>query len=232
MSSDISARLAAVRERVEAAARDGERDPSVMTLITVGKTFPAAIVNEAVLAGATDLGENRVQEAVAKKPGVAKARWHLIGPLQRNKARAALEVFDIIHTVDRFEIADRLQFLLSERWPERRLDVLLEINVATEPQKAGVDPEEARELLEHVLGCDRLAVRGLMAIPPWEEDPEASRPWFRQLRELRDRLEHELGHSLPELSMGMSHDFEIAIAEGATMVRVGTAIFGPRTFKR
>ena len=232
MSSDISARLTAVRQRVDAAARDGERDPSVMTLIAVGKTFPAAIVNEAVLAGATDLGENRVQEAVAKKPGVAKARWHLIGPLQRNKARAALEVFDIIHTVDRFEIADRLQFLLSEHWPERRLDVLLEINVATEPQKAGVDPEEARELLEHVLGCDRLAVRGLMAIPPWEEDPEASRPWFRQLRELRDRLEHELGHPLPELSMGMSHDFEIAIAEGATMVRVGTAIFGPRTFKR
>jgi pyridoxal phosphate enzyme (YggS family) len=228
MSSDLADRLAAVRQHIDAAARDCERDPAAITLIAVGKTFPAEVVNEAVSAGASDLGENRIQEAVAKKPGVAEARWHLIGPLQRNKARAALEVFDIVHTIDRFEIADRLQYLLAEHWPERRLDVLLEINVADEPQKAGALPEEASELLEHALGCDRLAVRGLMAIPPWEEDPEASRPWFRQLRELRDRLEEEVGHPLPELSMGMSHDFEIAIAEGATMVRVGTAIFGPR----
>jgi pyridoxal phosphate enzyme (YggS family) len=228
MKSEIASRLAAVRKRVDAAARECGRDPAGVTLIAVGKTFPAETVNEAVTAGATDLGENRVQEAVAKKPGVADARWHLIGPLQRNKARAALEVFDIVHTVDRLEIADRLQYLLTEHWPERRLDVLLEINLAAEPQKAGADAEEAAELLEHTLGCDRLTVRGLMAIPPWQDDPEASRPWFRQLRELRDRLESEVGHGLPELSMGMSHDFEIAIAEGATMVRVGTAIFGPR----
>ncbi|MDH3813292.1 MAG: YggS family pyridoxal phosphate-dependent enzyme [Acidobacteriota bacterium] len=228
MISELSDRLAAVRHRVDAAAIDCGRDPAVISLISVGKTFPAAVVNEAVNAGATDLGENRVQEAVAKRPEVAKARWHLIGPLQRNKARAALEVFDIVHTVDRFEIADRLQYLLTEHWTERILDVLVEINVAEEPQKAGALPEDARELLEHALGCDRLSVCGLMAIPPWAEDPEASRPWFRKLRELRDRLQYEVGHSLPELSMGMSHDFEIAIAEGATMVRVGTAIFGPR----
>ncbi|MBD3870900.1 MAG: YggS family pyridoxal phosphate-dependent enzyme [Acidobacteria bacterium] len=228
MTSELSVRLAAVRRRVDAAAIDCGRDPAVISLISVGKTFPAAVVNEAVTAGATDLGENRVQEAVAKRPEVAKARWHLIGPLQRNKARAALEVFDIVHTVDRFEIADRLQYLLTEHWTERILDVLVEINVAEEPQKAGALPEDARGLLEHALGCDRLSVCGLMAIPPWAEDPEASRPWFRKLRELRDRLQYEVGHSLPELSMGMSHDFEIAIAEGATMVRVGTAIFGPR----
>ena len=228
MSSGLPDRLAAVRHRVDAAASDCGRDPAAITLISVGKTFPAEVVNQAVVAGATDLGENRVQEAVAKKPGVSEARWHLIGPLQRNKARAALEVFDVVHTIDRFEIADRLQYLLSEHWPERRLDVLLEINVAEEPQKAGALPDDASELLEHTLGCDRLSVRGLMAIPPWAEDPEASRPWFRQMRELRDRLENEVGHPLPELSMGMSHDFEIAIAEGATMVRVGTAIFGPR----
>ena len=228
MTSELSVRLAAVRRRVDAAATDCGRDPAVISLISVGKTFPAAVVNEAVTAGATDLGENRVQEAVAKRPEVAEARWHLIGPLQRNKARAALEVFDIVHTVDRFEIADRLQYLLTEHWTERILDVLVEINVAEEPQKAGALPEDARELLEHALGCDRLSVCGLMAIPPWAEDPEASRPWFRKLRELRDRLQYEVGHSLPELSMGMSHDFEIAIAEGATMVRVGTAIFGPR----
>jgi len=228
MVSELAGRLAAVRRRVDSAARNSQRDPASITLIAVGKTFPSEVVNEAVQEGATDLGENRVQEAVTKKPGVAEARWHLIGPLQRNKARAALEVFDIIHTVDRYEIADRLQYLLTENWPERRLDVLLEINVAAEPQKAGADPDEAIELLEHVLDCDRLVLRGLMAIPPWDEEPEASRPWFRQLRELRDRLETEVGHPLPELSMGMSHDFEVAIAEGATMVRVGTAIFGPR----
>jgi pyridoxal phosphate enzyme (YggS family) len=221
-------RLAAVRRRVEDAANGCGRDPSSVTLIAVGKTFPAGVVNEAVSVGATDLGENRVQEAVAKKSAVAEARWHLIGPLQRNKARAALEVFDIVHTVDRFEIADRLQYLLTEHWPDRRVEVLLEVNVAAEPQKAGVLPEEAGELLEHVLGLDRLVARGLMAIPPWEEDPEASRPWFRRLCELRDRLEEETGHPLPELSMGMSHDFELAIEEGATIVRVGTAIFGPR----
>jgi len=228
MTSGLSDRLAAVRHRVDAAASNCGRDPATITLISVGKTFPAEVVNEAVTAGATDLGENRVQEAVAKKPGVSEARWHLIGPLQRNKARSALDVFDIVHTVDRFEIADRLQYLLTEHWPERKLDVLLEINVAEEPQKAGAFPEDASELLEHALGCDRLSVRGLMAIPPWVEDPEASRPWFRKLRELRDRLQDEMGRPLPELSIGMSHDFEIAIAEGATMVRVGTAIFGPR----
>jgi len=228
MTTSLVDRLAAVRHRVAAAACNCGRDPAAITLISVGKTFPAEVVNEAVMAGATDLGENRVQEAAAKKPGVAEARWHLIGPLQRNKARSALEVFDVVHTVDRFEIADRLQYLLTEHWPDRRLDVLLEINVAEEPQKAGVIPEDASELLEHALGCDRLSVRGLMAIPPWAEDPEASRPWFRKLRELRDRLKDEMSHPLPELSMGMSHDFEIAIAEGATMVRVGTAIFGPR----
>jgi len=228
MTSGLAERLAAIQGRVDIAASNCGRDPAAITLISVGKTFPAEVVNEAVTAGATDLGENRVQEAVAKKSGVSEARWHLIGPLQRNKARSALEVFDVVHTVDRFEIADRLQYLLTEHWPDRRLDVLLEINVAEEPQKAGVLPEDASELLEHALGCDRLSVCGLMAIPPWAEDPEASRPWFRTLRELRDQLQDESGHPLPGLSMGMSHDFEIAIAEGATMVRVGTAIFGPR----
>ena len=232
MDHGIADRLTAVRRRIAAAATASARDPSAVTLIAVGKTFPAEIVRAAVVAGATDLGENRVQEAVVKKPEVAGGRWHLIGPLQRNKARAALEVFDLIQTVDRFEIADRLQRLLEDHWPERHLEVLLEINIGSEPQKAGAIPEDAKELFEHVAGCDRLVVRGLMAIPPWEDDPEASRPYFRALRELRDRLQTEVGVTLPELSMGMSHDFEVAVAEGATMVRVGTAIFGARTFKR
>jgi len=226
--SEIVDRLAGVRQRVAAAAVGCGRDPQSITLIAVGKKFPAEIVRTAVEAGAVDLGENRVQEAVAKRPEVPGARWHLIGPLQRNKARAALEVFDIVHTLDRSELADRLQFLLGERWPGRRLDVLVEVNIGSEPQKAGALPDEAADLLRHSLSCDRLAVRGLMAIPPWEEDPEASRPYFRALRELRDHLQQVLDIPLPELSMGMSHDFEVAIAEGATMVRVGTAIFGPR----
>jgi pyridoxal phosphate enzyme (YggS family) len=226
--SELSQRLSDVRRRVDEAAAASRRDPSSVCLISVGKTFPAEVVAEAVEAGATDLGENRVQEAVAKRPAVPAARWHLIGPLQRNKAKAALEAFDVIHTIDRFEIADRLQFLLEKHWPERRLEVLLEINVGGEPQKAGVLPEEAVELADHVAGCNQLVVRGLMAIPPWSDEPEATRPHFRALRELRDDLQQRTGRSLPELSMGMSHDFEVAIAEGATMVRVGTAIFGAR----
>jgi len=228
MSSTIADRLAAVRQRVAAAADSSGRDPSDITLIAVGKTFPAELVAEAVRAGATDLGENRVQEGVAKRPEVPPATWHLIGPLQRNKARAALEVFDIIHTVDRPEIARRLQFLLEEHWPDRRQKVLMEVNVGCEPQKAGVEPDEAHELLAEIIGCDRLSVIGLMAIPPFGSEPEDTRPHFRALRELRDRLQDRCGLVLPELSMGMSHDFEVAISEGATMVRVGTAIFGQR----
>ena len=228
MASKLADRLAEVRRRVADAATASGRTPDSITLIAVGKTFPAEVVAEVVSAGAFDLGENRVQEAVAKKPGVAGARWHLIGPLQRNKARAALEVFDVVHTLDRPEIADRLQYLLAEHWPERRLEVLVEVNVGSEPQKAGALPDESAELLQHALACDRLSVRGLMAIPPWGREPEESRPYFRALRELRDDLQLQVGAPLPELSIGMSHDFELAIAEGATMVRVGTAIFGPR----
>lgn len=225
---DLAARLATVQERIVAAARAAGRHPDEVTLISVSKTHPAEVVDRAVIAGARDLGENRVQEAHAKKPGVRSAKWHLIGPLQRNKARVALEIFDVIHTVDRPEIGDRLQFLLEKHWPDRVMEVLLEINVGSEPQKAGVVPADARELLDAVRRHDRLAVTGIMAIPPFAADPEASRPYYVGLRELRDRLQDETGHALPELSMGMSHDFEIAVEEGATLVRVGTAIFGPR----
>jgi pyridoxal phosphate enzyme (YggS family) len=225
---DLAQRLAAVRDRVDAAAEAADRDPHRVTLIAVSKTHPAEVVDAAVAAGAMELGENRVQEASAKKPGVRAARWHLIGPLQRNKVKVALEVFDVIHTVDRPELAERLQLLLEKHWPERVLDVMLEVNVGDEPQKAGVAPGDAADLLAAATNLDRLRVCGLMAIPPFVTEAEASRPYFRTLRDLRDRLQDASGRSLPELSMGMSHDFEIAIAEGATMVRVGTAIFGPR----
>ena len=228
MAAGIEDRLAEVRHRIEAAAEKARRDPAEITLIAVGKTFPAEVVAQAVRAGATDLGENRVQEAVAKRPVVPPATWHLIGPLQRNKAGAALASFDVIHTVDRAEIAERLQLLLERDWPGRRQRVLMEVNIGREPQKAGVLPDDARVLATSILGHGQLELTGLMAIPPFGDDPEASRPHFRALRELRDRLTDDLGRALPQLSMGMSLDFELAIAEGATMVRVGTAIFGER----
>jgi pyridoxal phosphate enzyme (YggS family) len=228
MEHPIGNRLAQVRQRITAAASRAGRDPSAITLVAVGKTFPAEILAQAVTAGATDLGENRVQEAATKKAQVPPARWHLIGPLQRNKAGRALELFDVIHTLDRVELAQRLQRLLAQDWPGRRLPVLLEVNVASEPQKAGVLPNQASELLACANDCANLEVIGLMAIPPFEAAAEDSRPHFRALRELRDALEDASSRALPQLSMGMSHDFEVAIAEGATMVRVGTAIFGAR----
>jgi pyridoxal phosphate enzyme (YggS family) len=228
MATGISQRLDDVRQRIAAAAQACGRQASEITLISVSKTFPATVAAEAVAAGASDLGENRVQEAVAKRPDVPPATWHLIGPLQRNKAKAALENFDIIHTIDGAKIAQRLQFILARDWPDRRQRVLAEINIGEEPQKAGVLPDEAADLIRDILACDQLELIGLMAIPPYSPDPEATRGHFRALRELRDRLEGEFDLKLPHLSMGMSHDFEVAIAEGATMVRVGTAIFGPR----
>ena len=224
----VAARLEAVLRRIEQATAAAGRDPGSVTLVAVGKTFPAGVVQEAVAAGAVHLGENRVQEAAAKRPLVSGATWHLIGPLQRNKVGLALETFDVVHTLDRPELIDRLALLLERDHPGRRLNALLEVNVGDEQQKAGVPREDCEALLRSALAQPTLRIDGLMAIPPFEEDPEASRPYFRALRELRDQLEDAVGHPLPHLSMGMSHDFEVAIAEGATHVRVGSAIFGPR----
>ncbi len=228
MAESIAERLAEVQQRVVTAAAASGRAPSDITLIAVGKTFPAEVVASAVTAGAANLGENRVQEAAAKRPGVPPATWHLIGPLQRNKARVALETFDVIHTVDRVDIAQRLEFILDRDWPDRRQQVLVEINIGREPQKAGALPEEAEELVGEVRSCSHLDLVGLMAIPPFDVDRAQGRSYFASLRDLRDRLVASSGLALPQLSMGMSHDFEDAIAEGATMVRVGTAIFGRR----
>jgi len=233
MHTTISSRLAGVQTRLERAALGADRDPSGITLIAVSKTQPSLPLSEALSAGVLHLGENRVQEAASKKPDVdGAAQWHLIGPLQRNKVKLALETFDVIHTLDRPALADRLQMLLGEHWPGRRLPVLLEINVGHEAQKAGVLPHEAEDLARHVLAdCPSLQLDGLMAIPPFGLDPEASRPYFKALTGLQKELGQRLGLALPSLSMGMSHDFEIAIEEGATMVRVGTAIFGKRLIK-
>lgn len=228
MASTISDRIAQVRQRIEAAAIASDREPSAIRLVAVGKTFPPEMLAAAVAAGVTDLGEIRVHETAVKKPLVPAASWHLIGPLQRNKARRALELFDVIHTVDRPDLVQRLGYLLEEHWPERRQPILIELNVGREPQKSGALPEDAANLVNAALAIPRLEVMGLMAIPPRSSDPEEARGHFRTVREFRDRLQDRCGKALPELSMGMTQDFEIAIAEGATMVRVGTAIFGSR----
>ena len=228
MAATISDRLAVVRARIVAAAEGAGRDPADVTLVAVGKTHPAEAISEAIAAGVTDVGENRVQEAAIKHDLVPPVAWHLIGPLQRNKAGAALAVFDVVQTCDRPELVERLGLLLERDWPGRRLPVLLEINIGGEPQKAGVLPEQAESLLRLACGCPQLEVDGLMAIPPFELEPEASRPHFRALYRLREELQNQVGTPLPRLSMGMSLDYEVAIAEGATLVRIGTAIYGER----
>ena len=208
-----------VRERIAAAAERAGRRADDVLLIAVSKTMEASVVKEAIDAGVEALGENRVQEAKAK---IGELRhpvpWHLIGHLQTNKVKDALACFDVIQTVDRLDVALEIQ-----KRAGRRLDVLLEVNVANEPQKSGFAPDAVAAALDAIAGMPNLNVRGLMAIPPVVERPEDSRPAFRALRELAKR------HNLEQLSMGMSGDFEVAIEEGATMVRVGTAIFGPRT---
>jgi len=213
----IRENLAAVEERIaEACARAG-RQRSDVTLVAVTKTFPAAMVEEAIAAGATNVGENRVQEARDKKPLVnGQARWHLIGHLQSNKAKDAVKLFDVIQTVDSVALAEKLSKAAS-----KPIDVLIEVNIGNEPQKAGVLTNEITPLVDQIAKLPNLSVRGLMTIPPVGTRDE-SRKHFRQLRDLRDRL------GLRELSMGMSEDFEAAIEEGATIVRVGRAIFGER----
>jgi len=229
MAEDIRERLARVREQIARAAERAGRSGEDIILIAVSKTFDAEIVQQAVLAGATDLGENRVQEALAKVPGVAgNIRWHLIGHLQSNKARAAIETFTVIHTVDSSELASRLDRIAGE--VGRRIQVLVQVDLAREPTKSGATESELPSVVETLDSAGNLEFRGLMAIPPFFDSPEQTRPYFRRLRKILDGLNdgRETSRKLTELSMGMSHDFEVAIEEGATMVRVGTRIFGSR----
>ena len=217
----IAEGLAQVRERMAAACDRADRAPNEVTLVGVSKGFPAEAVAEAHAAGLRDLGENRVQEA-AGKIGVLAARgvrprWHLIGHLQTNKAKTAVELFGIIHSVDSVRLAQAL----SRRAHEVVL-ILLEVNVAQETGKFGFAPEEVTSALSTIEALPNLDVRGLMTVAPLTDDTERVRPVFRRLRELRD------AHGLQELSMGMTGDFEVAIEEGATLIRVGRAIFGPR----
>ncbi len=218
---DIRANLERVRERLARAAERAGRRAQDVLLIGVSKTVDAARIRQAVVAGVPALGENRVQEARAKIAELGRpVPWHLVGQLQTNKAKAAVELFEVIHSVDRLDLARELDTRARRRG--RPVDALVQVNVAGEAQKGGVAPEGLARLLEAVGALDHVSVRGLMAIPPETAEPETARASFRALAKLGAR------HALMELSMGMSADFEVAIEEGATMVRVGTAIFGPR----
>lgn len=210
-----------MHERVARACERAGRKPDDVLLIAVSKTVEVERIQLAVAAGVQALGENRVQEAKDKVAALGRpVPWHLIGSLQTNKARDAVELFDWIHSVDREELARELDRRAHQR--ERRVKVLVQVNVGEEHQKGGVPPAELKDLLDALTAFPNLDVRGLMCIPPAAETAEASRPWFKRLRDLRDAA------GLEHCSMGMSGDFEVAIEEGATMVRVGTAIFGPR----
>lgn len=218
----------AVRRRIDAAAARTGRDPAEVTVVAVSKTVPPARLRSAVAAGITILGENRVQEAETKAPEVAGARWHLVGPLQSNKARRAIELFEVIESVDRLELAVRLDRLLADAGRTDRLAVHLQVNVDRDRSKAGFDPGAIAEALPALAALEHLELAGIMTIGRLVDDPEAARPTFRALRALSERLrglDPALGRGL---SMGMTDDFEVAVEEGATTVRIGRAIFGER----
>lgn len=222
---EVAARLAEIRERAAAAAERSGRRPAEVEVMVVSKTFPAEVVRGAVDAGQVLFGENKVQEAAGKAPLLpGHLRWHLIGHLQRNKARKALGLFEAIHSLDSLRLARHLSGLAGDLG--RRPQVYLEVNLGGEERKHGFSPDELGPALDEVLELGQLDLAGLMCIPP--EGPDARR-WFAALRELRDGLAARAGAKLPGLSMGMSHDYEAAIEEGATIVRVGSAVFGSRT---
>jgi pyridoxal phosphate enzyme (YggS family) len=227
----LAARLTAVRERIAAAANASGREPDEVRLIAISKTHPASVIRTLIELGAGDLGENRVQEAEEKiaEIGRDRARWHLVGHLQANKARRAVNLFEVIHSLDSLDLAQRLDRLCAEEGREK-LPVLIQVDLGHEETKSGIDESELSDLVEDLKSLTHLELIGLMTLPPFYDDTEQSRPFFRRLRELRDELGSRgaFGNRKGELSMGMTHDFEIAIQEGATMVRIGTAIFGER----
>ena len=230
-SEEMRLRLEQVRSRMAAAAARSSRNVEEITLVAVSKTRPASIIREAIAAGMTDLGENRVQEADEKisEVGPAVARWHLIGHLQSNKARRAVQLFDVIHSLDSATLARRLN-RACEELNRAELPVLIQVDLGHEPTKFGADEKQLMSLVSTVRECERLRLTGLMTLPPFFDDAEQARPFFVRLRQLRDQFSGQgvFGDRKGELSMGMTYDFEVAIEEGATMIRVGTAIFGAR----
>jgi pyridoxal phosphate enzyme (YggS family) len=217
-----------VLDRIAAAARRAGRDPERVLLVAVSKTVPAERLRPAIRAGLTILGENRVQEAESKAPLLPGVTWHLVGPLQSNKARRAVAVFSMIQSVDSVELARRLDRIARELRPGDPLPVLLQVNVDRDPAKAGFSPEGVSAALPELLALPSLRVQGLMTIGRLVQDPEEARPGFRALRRLSEQLRSAQPRLGAELSMGMTDDFEVAVEEGASIVRVGRAIFGDR----
>lgn len=223
----IAGNIERVKERIERSATLGGRDPEEVTLVAVSKTVEPAKIREAVEAGITEIGENRIQEARGKIETLGRiARWHMVGTLQTNKAKYAVSLFDMVQSIDSLRLAQELEKRAAKEG--RVMDVLVEVKTSPEETKHGVPPSEVEHLVREIINMGHLNWRGLMTIAPYVEDPEAARPAFRCMRELKQRLEDSLGVSVEHLSMGMSNDFEVAVQEGATMVRIGTAIFGPR----
>ena len=224
---DLAANLDSIQKRIAAACDRAGREANSVTLLAVSKTHPPETIKAAADCGQIFFGENKVQEAKAKIPLCpGKLRWHFIGHLQSNKCRDAVELFEMIQSVDSLPLAQEINKRAEQA--ARRMPVLLEVNVAGEASKFGYQPERLLAELKQLNALPRIEIHGLMTVPPWSQEAEDSRPHFRRLRELKVRAEQVLGAPLPHLSMGMSGDFEIAIEEGATIVRVGTALFGPR----
>ena len=228
--SNLQAGLAAIHQRIAAAAKRAGRVADDVTLIAVSKTHTADTIRAAFELGVRHFGENRVQEWEGKRNALQdlQAEWHLVGHLQSNKAAKAARFFHSVDSIDDFALAQRLDRAHSELGESRKLRVLIEVRIAPEETKSGAAREELAALAEQVSSLNGLDLQGLMCIPPFLDDPERVRPHFKELRELKEILERQLGKKLPVMSMGMSHDFEVAIEEGATEVRIGTALFGTR----
>ena len=227
----LGERFTNIKARITRALERSRRMEGDVTLIAISKTHPVAAIQDLISLGATDLGENKVQEAELKihEVGRERARWHLVGHLQANKARRAVTLFDVIHSLDTIELARRLDRLCVEE-EVSGLSVLIQVDLGLEESKSGIREADLAKLAAEVSKCERLKLKGLMTLPPFFDNAEDTRPFFVRLRELRDELAHDglFANRTGELSMGMTHDFEIAIEEGATMVRIGTAIFGER----
>jgi hypothetical protein len=229
LAVDLAANIRAVQDRIQAACDRAGRDPASVSLVAVAKTHPAEAVQAAAACGLTLFGENKVQEAKAKIPQCPfRLRWHMVGHLQSNKAREAVELFELIQSVDSLRLAMEINKRAEQA--AKRMPVLLEVNLAGEASKFGYPPERLLAELNELNALPRLEIQGLMTVPPWAPVAEQVRPHFRRLRELKERAEAVLGAPLTHLSMGMTGDFEVAIEEGATIVRIGTAIFGERSY--
>ena len=229
LEEEIRGNILRVKERIAQAAVRADRSPDDIKLVAVSKSFGLEHVKAAIAAGITILGENRVQEAHQKIPQIkSTVSWHMVGHLQSNKAKRAAELFHMIHSVDRLSIAEKLNRHLAAM--SKRMDVLIQVDLAGEEAKFGIPERELEKLVKRVGEMENLSLKGLMILPPFLPNPEDGRPYFRNLRRLLAQLNRKgvVPTELKELSMGMSHDFEVAIEEGATMIRVGTAIFGPR----